>query len=350
LSFQVIIGTCKELKKIGSDSPSPTQTELITDVGDLSRAFILQSQQRNADTSDSICETGERVWLSDTDTLSFNHETTTEACAYNGNMNRVVWILSNSNTETGKKMIVEHQTPEDQLNTVDPNPPEEENWQVTIDSLTYGTDETSILGFTSNSDGTSTNYPSGTIVADLTSSTLIDFWQSESSEEQSYSFSAVQWPRSLVISIATSESLSLSDDMSIDLRLSLTEDLSLDDGIVDVMNAASVSLIENLDLEDTIDKIIPISLTENLTLVDDIDRTFTISLDESLSLQDDINRTFTASLTENLTLVDDIDRTFTASLTENLTLVDDINRTFTASLTENLTLADAIDSGVDPCF
>jgi len=49
-------------------------------------------------------------------------------------------------------MIVEHQIPEDQLNTVDPNPPEEETWFNSINSLTYGVDETSILGFTSNSD------------------------------------------------------------------------------------------------------------------------------------------------------------------------------------------------------
>jgi len=52
----------------------------------------LQAQQRNADNtaSDGLCETGERVWLSDTTTVSFNHETTTIACAYNSNMNRVV--------------------------------------------------------------------------------------------------------------------------------------------------------------------------------------------------------------------------------------------------------------------
>ena len=51
------------------------QSESITDVGDLSRAFVLQAQQRNADsaTSDGLCEVGERVWLSDTDTVSFSN-------------------------------------------------------------------------------------------------------------------------------------------------------------------------------------------------------------------------------------------------------------------------------------
>ena len=52
------------------------QTETISDVGDLSRAFILQAQQRNADnnTAEGLCEIGETVYLSDTTTLVFDHE------------------------------------------------------------------------------------------------------------------------------------------------------------------------------------------------------------------------------------------------------------------------------------
>ena len=46
----------------GADAPIGTQTETIGDVGDLSRAFILQAQQRNADTFGGACRTGESVW------------------------------------------------------------------------------------------------------------------------------------------------------------------------------------------------------------------------------------------------------------------------------------------------
>ena len=315
----------QRIEHVGTDIPTNAeQTESITDVGDLSRAFVLQAQQRNADGEDTLCETGERVWLSDTDILSFNHETITEACTYNSNMNRVAWILSNSNTETGQRMIVEHQLPVDQLNTVDPNPPEEENWQVTINSLTYGTDETSILGFTSNSDGTSTNFPSGTIVADLTDSTTVDFWQSESGEEQSYSFSVVQWPRSLQINLSFNESLSLSDDVSIDLRLSLTEDLLLDDGVVDTMNAASVSLIENLILVDDIDRTIPVSLDESLSLDDgtvNTDATINVALTESLEFNEIFNKMAPASFTESLTFSDS--ETSLLNIAENQILIEE---------------------------
>ncbi len=194
VSYAVVefTGTAWNLQRIehtGADSPSPTQTEPIANVGDLSRAFILQVQQRNANGAENVCETGERVYLSDTTTLSFRHEFGSDACVYDNDMEEVVWILSNSNAETGKKMIVEHQQPTDQLNT---SGSEEENWQRSINSLTYSTTETAIFGFTSNSDGAGTEHPRGTIVATLTDSITVDFYQSDSGEEQGYSFSVVQ--------------------------------------------------------------------------------------------------------------------------------------------------------------
>ena len=143
----------QRIEHTGSDAPFPTQTESMTDVGDLSRAFILQDQQRNADGggADGPCETGV-VHLSETDEVSFTHEYGGTACTYDSDMEHIVWILSNTNTQTGKKMIVEHQQPLDQTNTSGSNDPDEENWQRSINSLTYGTDETAIFGFTANAD------------------------------------------------------------------------------------------------------------------------------------------------------------------------------------------------------
>ena len=195
--------TLQRVEHTGADSPSPIQTETISDVGDLTRAFILQAQQRTDGVDDGPCETGEMVYLTDTTTLSFLHEVGNTDCTYDGDMEEVVWVLSHSNTEVGKRMIVEHQQPSDQLNT---SGAQEENWQRTISALTYGTDETGIFGFTSNVDGvTETNHPHGTVVATLTDSTTVDFWQSDSGEQLGYTFSAVQWPRSKVLSVSFTE-------------------------------------------------------------------------------------------------------------------------------------------------
>jgi len=171
VSYAVVefTGNAWNLQRIthqGTDSPYPTQTETIANVGDLSRAFILQAQQRNADsgTSDGLCEVGERVHLSDVTTLSFDHVFGGDPCVYSSEMEEVVWVLSNSIASAGKKMIVEHQLPTDQLNT---GGAEEEAWSVGFNTLTYGLDEASIFGFTSNSDGQGTAYPRGSIVATI---------------------------------------------------------------------------------------------------------------------------------------------------------------------------------------
>ena len=66
--------------------------------------------------ADGVCEVGERVHLSDTTTLQFKHEVGLIDCTYSSEMNEVVWVLSNSETAVGKRMIVEHQQPNDQNN------------------------------------------------------------------------------------------------------------------------------------------------------------------------------------------------------------------------------------------
>ena len=332
----------QRVERSGSDSPNPS-TKIITDVGDLSRAFILQAQQRNADTIENVCETGEQVWLSDTTTLSFKHEFGSDACTFNSNMKQVVWILLNTNSGIGKKMIVEHAQPVDQLTT---GGGEEDNWTQSISSLTYGIDESAIFGFTANSDGSGTTHPHGTIVADLTSSTTVNFWQSQDDEEQGYSFSVVQWPRSKTITIEFDEDLLLLDDAAVNLRLSFTESLSLDDGIVESHKMALISLIETLPLQDTINKSISITFTESLLLQDAINKNIPVILIESLVFDDAVSKTFNVSLDESLPLDDgtvESEEIIIISLIESLSLDDSIDRNITVAFTESLILNDVFE-------
>ena len=344
VEFSGVSWNLQRVEHEGVDAPSPIQTEPIEDVGDLSRAFILQAQQRNADGggADGPCETGEVVWLSDTDTLSFTHEHGSVACDYDSDMNEVIWVLSNTNSETGKKMIVEHQQA---IRLTGGS--EEDNWQRTIDTLTYGTDETSIFGFTANPDDVNNaEHPHGTVVAELTDNTTVDLWHSDSGEELGYAFSVVQWPRSRVFSIDFVESLSLSDNASFNIKITLSESLSFNDGNVESPKTALVQINESLSLQDTINKEIPVSLTESLTLADLINRNIPVSLDESLSLVDNINRNIPVSLTESLSLVDNINRNISVSLTESLSLADLINRNIPVLLDESLSLADNINRNI----
>ena len=92
-------------------------------------------------------------------------------------------------------------------------------------------------------DNINTNFPRGSLVATLTDSTTVDFWQSDRNEEVIYSFSAVQWPRSRVLSVSFTEGLSLSDTaISITPK---TESLSFID-TVETVKDAKFSLTESL--------------------------------------------------------------------------------------------------------
>ena len=172
-------------------------TESMVDVGSLSRAFIFDVQQRNADNggTNGLNEIGEEVWLSDTNEISFNHPWITGG--WDSDMDEVVWVVSNSEITTGKTMIVQRQQPTDQRNTVDPSPPEEESWSVSITPLTYNANETAIFGLTTHVDGDGNAFPRGSVsaISDFENNE-IDFWQSDSGQEQDYAFEVVEFPRS----------------------------------------------------------------------------------------------------------------------------------------------------------
>lgn len=170
-------------------------TESITDVGALDRAFLFDVQQRNEDNAgtDGLCEVGEEVWLSNTNELSFNHPWASGG--WDADMDEVVYVISNSETSGIRKMIVQRQQPTDQQDT---SGPEEENWQGTINQLTYDISEAAIFGLTTQSNGCGTAFPRGSISALLTDTSTVNFWQSDSGQQQDYAFELVEFPRSAV--------------------------------------------------------------------------------------------------------------------------------------------------------
>lgn len=168
---------------------SATQSETITSVGDISKAFF-HTQQRNAggNSYDGLVQAGSEVELTAATTLTFRLPLLTTN--WGSNMNAVTWVIWNTQS-VGKVMKVSHYNPTDQVNATGS---EEENWQPTITALNYSVSETSITGMTTQSDGTGVAFPRSYLGAMLTNSTTVDFWQSDAGQEQEYSFQVVQWP------------------------------------------------------------------------------------------------------------------------------------------------------------
>jgi len=125
------------------------------------------------------------------------------------------------------------------------------------------------------------------------------------------------------INIALIESLSLVDDINRVIPVSFTEDLTLVD---DINRVIPVVLTESLSLVDDINRNIQVLLTESLSLVDitEAPKLNSVSLSEILSLVDgvvDLTFVGTISLTETLSLVDEIDTDHAATFSLFETLI-----------------------------
>lgn len=169
------------------------QTEPITDVGDITQAFF-HHQQRNADTanSDDVCRVGSEVEILSSDTLAYRLPQTTSG--WDSDMQSVTWIISNSETYTSEKPIVEYLNPPEEPAG---GAPEEHNWQVAITPLTYDTSETILTGLTTQGATCGSSFPRGSISAILTDSTTVDLYLSDRGTTHEYNFQVVQLPRSL---------------------------------------------------------------------------------------------------------------------------------------------------------
>ncbi|RDJ32095.1 MAG: hypothetical protein DWQ17_03640, partial [Crenarchaeota archaeon] len=300
-------------------SAGTTETETITAVNDLSRAF-LHVQHRAGDGLSGLDEQGAEVWLSATNTVSFELES---GASTPSDITSVAWVIENTQT-IGDVMNVQHIS-----GSRSAGGSEEDSFTESISSV--GSPKlASIMGETARSSGGGTAYPRGAIALELSDSNTVTLYRSDTGQTQNYRFDVVTWPNSDLKFTAITENLGFSDNFRRS-GISLTENLGLQDNF----RQATVSLTENLGLQDNFRQA-TVSLTENLGLNDNF-RQATISLTENLGLQDNF-RQATVSLTENLGLNDNF-RQATVSLTENLGLNDNF-RQATVSLTENLGLND----------
>ncbi len=169
-----------------------TQTESISDVGDIAQTFF-HHQQRNLDggTADNVCGIGSEVELLQSDTLTYRLPQTTSG--WGANMQSVTWIISNSEMSPSEKSIVEHLNPPEEASG---GAPEEHNWQVAITPLTYDTSETIITGLSAQGATCGSTFPRGFISATLTDSTTVDLYLSDRGTPHEYTFQVVQLPRS----------------------------------------------------------------------------------------------------------------------------------------------------------
>lgn len=171
------------------------QTEPVTDVGDRTRAFFHHQQRNGGDTAaDGLEQTGAEVELTDSTTLTYSLNQGTGG--WNGNADSVTWIISNTETDTGFNMIVEHLHPAERAANLNAGVgPGEDSWTIAITPLTHQLSESAIVGMTSQSDGGGNSYPRGTINAEFVDSSTVMLYQSDAGQPQEYTFQVVQFPR-----------------------------------------------------------------------------------------------------------------------------------------------------------
>ena len=204
-----------------------TETETITDVGALSRAFF--HAQFFQDAAEGLDDSGAKIWLSATDTVSFYINSGADDP---GNSHHaVVWIIRNSDTNADTAMNVSHYLDSRAAADVSEGVAnEEDEWTDTITEVS-DTAQTSIMGETTESAGSGTAFPRGWISLYLNSTTGVKLYQSDDGQPQNYAFQIVQWPKSEKTSVSWNQS-------TIDLGIGLQDAGNLT-GVVNVSAASN---------------------------------------------------------------------------------------------------------------
>ena len=315
------------------------ETESITDVGSLSRAFFHHQHRAGAGGLDEV---GGEVYFSATNQITFDLQDSANLIS----LAAVVWVVSNSQTGPDA-MIVEHKG-----GTRSGGATEEYYENISINTV-RGLSTTSLMGENARSQGTGTVFPVGNIAFNLTSASNVVLITSETSNTQNYRFQVVQWPikPAKTHEVTLTERLGIEDSVETILTAARAERLGMSDTIAITANT-SQPLTENLGMTDNVATTASRtqSLTENLGMTDNVATTATRtqSLTENLGMTDQTatTATRTQSLTENLGMTDAVQTTATRtqSLTENLGMTDNVatTATRTQSLTENLGMTDAV--------
>jgi hypothetical protein len=195
VSYAVVewTGSNWNVQRITHDfTAGPVQTEAITTVGDISRAFF-HTQQRIAagGGQDDASDAGSEVELVNPTTIEYRLPQNT--AGWGGDMDAVTWVISNSDdTEKGEQLIVNHYDPAERTGIG----VEEDNWQVTLNpTLTYPVNGTAITGMSDQTAEGASNFPQGFLNARLTDSSTVDFWRGEESDDDEYTFQTTEFTR-----------------------------------------------------------------------------------------------------------------------------------------------------------
>lgn len=156
-----------------------TETETITAVNDLTRAFV-HGQLRTGNSG--LDELGQECWLSSTTVVSF-------FLVSGAGVNHigVAWVIENTQTD-GTPMDVQHVSGSKGTGGGEP-----EEWTETITAVS-ATDETSVVGGGSTSTGTGTSVPRGWAGLRLTDTTTVTLWRGDTGQTTAYRFDVVEWP------------------------------------------------------------------------------------------------------------------------------------------------------------
>ncbi|MFQ5908897.1 MAG: hypothetical protein ACE5JE_08770 [Thermoplasmata archaeon] len=156
------------------------ETEAITAVGSLARAF-LHVQMRTA--NGNLDESGQRVYLSTTSTVSFRLRTGAGIFSQVG----VAWVVENTQTD-GTPMNVQRVS-----GTRGTGQPQPDEWTETItavaDMIT-----TSIMGETADTGATGASTPRGSLGLKLTATDTVTLWRADTAVANDYRFEVVEWP------------------------------------------------------------------------------------------------------------------------------------------------------------
>ncbi|MDF1539103.1 MAG: hypothetical protein P1Q69_09375, partial [Candidatus Thorarchaeota archaeon] len=158
--------------------------ETITDVSDISRAFIVH-QHRITDTGDhGLDELGGQVYLSSSAQVCFDAESSLVA----NTQYAVVWIVSNTDTTSESRMNVQHIQ-----NTRTATGTEEDIWTDTITPVA-DTAMTSIMGESAACTGSGNAYPRGFNTMYLLDASTVEHRRSDNGQTQRYAYCVVEWP------------------------------------------------------------------------------------------------------------------------------------------------------------
>lgn len=162
-----------------------TETESITTVGSLTRAFI-HAQKRVGTALNQHEDYGHEVWLSGLNQVSFRLDSGANTVS---SQVSVAWIIENTQT-TGDKMVVTRSSGTQSGGTAPLA--STTNIGATLDDIT-----TSSIFLNNSGSGAVNSYPEPMIAARIISTTQYELWMSNTGNSRSYQTEIVEWPTAI---------------------------------------------------------------------------------------------------------------------------------------------------------